>query len=66
MDGAWMDVPVKVRSDFVAFASPESMALGTARLEKLSTSLSVTLWSGYEDIFCTFFTVLTGSVRHRC
>jgi hypothetical protein len=38
-----MDVPMKVRSNFVALACTDSMALGTARLEKLGTSLSVTL-----------------------
>ena len=37
-----MDAPVKVRSDFVTFARADRMALGTARLEKLSTSLRVT------------------------
>jgi hypothetical protein len=52
-----MDVPVKVRSDFVAFACAESMALGTARLEELSTSLSVTLWKSYEDSFLHIFHV---------
>ena len=35
-------VPVKVRSDFVAFTRADCMALGTTRLEKLSTALSVT------------------------
>jgi hypothetical protein len=38
-----MDAPMKVRSDFVTFARADRMALSTARLEKLSTSLRVTL-----------------------
>ena len=42
MDGL-MDSPVKVRSDFVTFPRAERMALSTARFEKLSTSLRVTL-----------------------
>ncbi len=40
-----MDAPVKVRSDFVTFTRADSMALSTARLEELSTSLRVTLWA---------------------
>jgi hypothetical protein len=35
-------VPMKVRSDFVAFTRADRMALGAARLEELSTALSVT------------------------
>ena len=35
-------VPVKVRSDLVAFTRADCMALGTPRLEKLSAALSVT------------------------
>ena len=68
IDRARRNVPVKVRSDFVALARTNSMALGAARLEKLGTSLSVTLWPGCEDNVweCTYFTMLTGSVRHRC
>src|SRR6266576_2066219 len=38
-----MDAPMKVRSDFVTFSRADRMALSTARLEKLSTSLRVTL-----------------------
>jgi hypothetical protein len=38
-----MDAPMKVRSDFVTFARADRMALSTARLEKLGTSLRVTL-----------------------
>jgi hypothetical protein len=38
-----IDAPMKVRSDFVTFARAGRMALSTARLEKLSTSLRVTL-----------------------
>lgn len=33
---------MKVRSDFVAFTRADRMALGAARLEELSTALSVT------------------------
>ena len=35
-------VPVKVRSNFVGFTRADCMALGTARLEELSTGLRVT------------------------
>jgi hypothetical protein len=35
-------IPVKIRSDFVAFARADRMALSATRLEKLSTALSVT------------------------
>ena len=44
MDRARRNVPVEVRSDFVALARANSMALGAACLEKLSTSLSVTFY----------------------
>ena len=37
-----MNAPMKVRSDFVTFARADSVALSTARLEELSTSLGVT------------------------
>jgi hypothetical protein len=37
------DALMKVRSNFVTFARADRMALSTARLEKLSTSLRVTL-----------------------
>jgi hypothetical protein len=64
-----MDAPMKVRSDFVTFARAESMALSTARLEKLSTSLRVTLY--YTSCMMRTdsqelgsFILLTWSVRH--
>jgi hypothetical protein len=38
-----MHTPMKVRSDLVTFTRADCMALSTARLEKLSTSLRVTL-----------------------
>ena len=37
-----MDAPMEVGSDFVTFARTDRMALSTARLEKLGTSLRVT------------------------
>jgi hypothetical protein len=46
-----MDAPMKVRSDFVTFSRADRMALSTARLEKLSTSLRVTLYVVYENMF---------------
>ena len=42
-------VPMKVRSDFVAFARADRMALGAARLEELSTALSVT-YAGLDEV----------------
>lgn len=45
-------LPMKVRPDFVAFARADRMALGAARLEKLSTALSVTY--GRLDMRTTF------------
>ena len=63
-----MYAPMKVRSDFVTFARADRMALSTACLEKLSTSLRVTLKGigpavSYLQRLVSFI-LLTGSVRH--
>jgi len=60
-------VPMKVRSDFVAFTRADCMALGTTRLEKLSTALSVTYdGSSTRMSFRKVYMVVsvTRSVRH--
>jgi hypothetical protein len=64
-----MDAPMKVRSDFVTFARAESMALSTARLEKLSTSFRVTyryVVMRTDSLELGSLMLLTGSVRHCC
>ena len=42
-----LNIPVKVRTDFMSFASANGMTLGATHFEKLSTAFGVTYRMSY-------------------